>query len=738
MNVADTIERMTLDLMVKGAIDKKELRPPYNELTRALSGVEDVKDLLGQLGQAINSPSDSPEINVKFQEMLQLLEEIGNRTKSLQSSAGKEKQNIPNRLSYNTKAETNVIESFQMEIAELFEKMEHNLLLLERSPDSQETITMVMGHLHSIKGIAGFLDFLAIQKMVHIAESALSKGLESKSVSSQICDALLRTKDMCENLVRMFNSHLNNKGKKFPKLPPTYPLLYKELLDLAEGIELTESLPYYKSGKSLDESSAMEAAALSISGMHLAAEESMDQEKMLVDPQDVEYDEYTEEDLRNMFGNLIFEDEEASSEQLGGGEEEITDEDKEPAEEFPSFPSAHLFDSSDNVRIKLSKLDQLLEVVGELVIAQSQVVNDQLISGIYDLDLERKLEHLTACTRDLQALGMNLRVFPIQQLFAPLARTARDLAVKLNKDVEVIRFGEDAEVDKSVLQALSDPLMHMVRNAVDHGIESKAERKKRGKPERGRITLSAQNEGGMIRIELQDDGYGLSREKIIKKAKSMGLVKDNKKLNDEAVWELIFSPGFSTSSNVSEISGRGMGMDVVQRSIHRLGGRIQVETSAGKGSKFILTLPLTLAMIEGLMIEMGPNIYIIPRSAISEIVRPNRDQLNTVHGRGEILTLRGQSMPLVRLHEFLNIKDCKREPWHALSLIIKGTTCQFALMVDNVSAQQQVVLKSLGGSFSKQQGISGCSILGDGRVGLVLDPEDIYSFVMNSTVHEVA
>ena len=738
MNVEDTIERMTLDLMVKGTIDQKELRPSLNELTRALSGVEDIAQLLSQLDKTIKVPRDSAEIDRKFQEALQILEEISSRVKKHQQSAKKNDLEIPSHLLYNGEVDAAVIESFQLEVADISEKLEHDLLLLERSPDSEEMITAAMGHLHSIKGIAGFLDFVAIQKLAHIAESALSIGLAKKIVSSQVCDALLRTRDMCDSLVQMFSGHLRNKGRRFPKLPPTYPLLFKELWKLSnDGDEITKPSTRSHSSKSLAESAAMEATSLSISGGHMAADIAIDEKESSLNAEaDIEYEEYTQEDLENVFGNLIFEAEEAAKNELGH-HKNGDDGANEPNREVP-MGQAHIFDSSENVRIKLSRLDSLLDIMGELVIAHSQVVHDPVVSGIYDLDLERKLEHLTKCTRELQALGMSMRVFPVKQLFAPLGRTVRDLAVKLNKDVDVVRVGEDAELDKSVLQALSDPLIHMVRNSVDHGIESRQERKKLDKRQRATIRLSAQSGAGLVRIGVEDDGRGLDRKRILEKAISMDLVKEENELSDEAVWNLIFAPGFSTSAEVSEVSGRGVGMDVVQRSIHRLGGRIHVESFPGKGTKFILTLPLTLAMIDGLMVEVGTKTYIIPHSSIGEIIRPNRDQINTVHGRGEILSIRGNAMPLVRLHEFLNIKGHKIEPWNALSLVIRNANSPFALMVDNVSGQHQVVLKSLGAAFANQQGISGCAILGDGRVGLVLNPEEIHSFVMNTTVHEVS
>ena len=264
----------------------------------------------------------------------------------------------------------------------------------------------------------------------------------------------------------------------------------------------------------------------------------------------IEYEEYTEEDLKNVFGNLIVEAEQVANHHLifkEGGETK----DKEP--EQPSGGTC-LFNSSDNVRIKLSKLEMLLDLIGEVVIAHSQITHDSTLIEAHNLDLERKLAYLTKSTRNLQALGMSLRVFPVQQLFTPLSRAIRDLGTKLNKDIEVIHVGEHSELDKSVLQALSDPLMHMVRNAVDHGLESPSERRRLGKPERGRIVLKAENARGHVRIEVTDDGRGMDRDKIIKKAERLGLVKDGSALADEEIWKFIFAPGFSTAPTVSEVS----------------------------------------------------------------------------------------------------------------------------------------------------------------------------------------
>ena len=739
MDISETLERMVLDLMVKGVIDQKELRPSFAKLSDNLSDIADIKGLLDDLDKALNTPPNSPDMSSRFQKTLQILEEIGNRAKQHRQSTKGLTHDIPDRLSYNTETETEIIESFQLEVSELFEKLEHDLLLLERSPESVDMISTIMGHLHSIKGIAGFLDFTAIQKLTHMAESALGIGLERQPVSTQACDALLRTKDMCTDLVEMLFSHLKKKSRRnFPKLPPTYPLLFKELVKLSQGEDASVAPPPMKSNsrRSLEESSAMEAAFLATSGSFSVEEASVDEDAkdtLEEDETDVEYEEYTEDDLNHVFGNLIQEAEEVANATLKST--------KETQKEIKRQTSvrSQLFDSSDNVRLKLSKLETLLDLIGEVVIAHSQVLHDPALLEIHSLDLERKLAHLSKCIGSLQALGMNLRVFPVQQLFAPLSRTARDLAVKLNKDVEVSRIGEDAELDKSVLQALTDPLMHMVRNAVGHGLESPSERKKQGKPARGQIKLLAQSEGGMVRIEVADDGYGLDREKIIKKAKGMGLIDSGAGLTDEEVWQFIFAPGFSTTTNVSEVSGRGVGLDVVQRGIQRLGGRIQVTSTKGKGTTFTLSLPLTLAMIEGLIVNVGAQKYIVPRSTVGEILRPRRDQISSIHGREEMFLLRGETMPLIRLHDFLGLKRSDNQhDWNALVMVIKNLASPFGLMVDAVSGQQQVVLKNLGDSLASQRGISGCAILGDGRVGLVLNPEDIQAYAMNTSIHEVA
>lgn len=737
MNVLDTIERMVLDLMVKGVIDSKELRPTFEGIRGKLSEIANFDELLDSVGNLLATPADSLEMSSKYQEALRLLDELGSNVRDhLKTTLSID--DIPDHLTYNAKTDPAVVESFQLEIAEIFEKLEHDLLLLERSPKSEDIISVVMGHLHSIKGIAGFLDLASIQKLAHNAESALGVGLQHKSVSSETCDALLRTKDMCSNLVDTLRSHLSNKRRSFPKLPPTYPLLFKELVKL--GTYTHSSTTTASQGpKSLAESAAMEASFLAASGSFSAesTKEIAAKTEDSAEPNsvkcDVEYEEYTAEDLNNVFGNLINEAEQVASAALNSS----TIEEVESAQTESFSAKNKLFESSDNVRIKLSKLEMVLDLIGEVVIAHSQLVHDPALSGIQNLDLERKLAHLTKSTRNLQSLGMSLRVFPVQQLFTPLSRTVRDLAMKLKKDVMVTRIGENAELDKSVLQALSDPLMHMVRNAVDHGLEAPAERRKIGKPQQGQIKLKAENDGGSIRIEIADDGRGLNREKILKKAQRLGLVENGSNLTDEEVWQFIFAPGFSTAASVSEVSGRGVGLDVVQRSIVRLGGYIQVKSIKGEGSVFTLILPLTLAMIEGLLVDVGDQKYIVPRSTVGEVLRPRRDQVNTVHGHGELLTLRGESMPLIRLHEFLHVKAKKEAPWNALTLVIKSALSPFALMVDAVSGQQQVVLKNLGDSLASQRGIGGCAILGDGRVGLVLNPEDVRSYVNNATIHEV-
>jgi two-component system, chemotaxis family, sensor kinase CheA len=376
------------------------------------------------------------------------------------------------------------------------------------------------------------------------------------------------------------------------------------------------------------------------------------------------------------------------------------------------------------VKVDTAKLDYLADMAGEMVIAQSLVLHDPDLTTVKSPRLARNLSQLARITSEIQKTSMSMRLVPIAQLFQRMVRLGRDLSRKFNKPLQVETAGEETELDRNIVQELADPLMHMVRNAVDHGIEDAAARQASGKSAAARIGLRAWHQAGYIVIEVSDDGRGLDKEKILAKARTRGLPSEN--LTDNEIYHLIFEPGFSTAAQVTDVSGRGVGMDVVRKHIQKLRGRTEIRSVPGEGTTFILKLPLTLAMIEGLVVLVGPERYIVPMFAVREMFRPGAGAITTVQGRAEMVLVRGRLLPVLRLHRQFAVTPRSENPCESLLIVAESEGRSFCLMVDELTGKQEVVIKGLGETFRNTPGIAGGAILGDGRVGLILDVDGLY------------
>ncbi|HYW50323.1 MAG TPA: chemotaxis protein CheA [Gemmatimonadaceae bacterium] len=374
-----------------------------------------------------------------------------------------------------------------------------------------------------------------------------------------------------------------------------------------------------------------------------------------------------------------------------------------------------------SVRVRTDRLDRLIDMVGELVIAQSMIAADPAVMAAGQHDLVKKVSHAGKIMRELQDLSMSMRMVPLKSTFQKLTRLVRDVALKAGKVVELVTDGEDTELDRNMVDAIADPLVHMVRNAVDHGVEGPAERERVGKPRAGRVKLAAFQQGGSVIVELRDDGRGLNRDRILAKAIEKGLVPANASLTDSEINALIFAPGFSTAEQVTDISGRGVGMDVVRRNIESIRGRIDIQSALGQGTTFQIRLPLTLAVTDGMLVRVGDERYIVPLTSISLSFRPEPDMLSMIPPNGEVVMLRGEVLPVVRLHQMFGIRDAVTDPSEAILMIVGEGEFRVALLVDQLLGQQQVVAKTLGDGVGEIPGISGGAILSDGRVGLIID-----------------
>jgi two-component system chemotaxis sensor kinase CheA len=376
---------------------------------------------------------------------------------------------------------------------------------------------------------------------------------------------------------------------------------------------------------------------------------------------------------------------------------------------------------SSSIRVSIEKVDQLINLVGELVITQAMI--EQRSDGLDPMVHQRLLasvSQLTRNTRDLQEAVMSIRMMPMDFVFSRFPRMVRDLAGKLGKKVDFITNGAATELDKGLIERIVDPLTHLVRNSIDHGIELPAARVAAGKSESGRLFLSAAHQGGNIVIEVADDGGGLNRERILAKAKENGLpVSDN--MSDADVWQLIFAPGFSTAEIVTDVSGRGVGMDVVKRNIQALGGTIDIRSARGFGTTILISLPLTLAILDGMSIRSGEEIYILPLGFVVESLQPARADVKEIHGQGRVVKVRGEYLPLIPLYQMFNIEPRITDPCEGILVILEAEGRKAALFVDELVGQQQVVVKNLEANYRKVAGISGATILGDGGVALILD-----------------
>jgi two-component system chemotaxis sensor kinase CheA len=379
----------------------------------------------------------------------------------------------------------------------------------------------------------------------------------------------------------------------------------------------------------------------------------------------------------------------------------------------------------ETVKVDLDRVDNLVAMVGELVVVEAMVVNAPEIAKFGSARVRTCLSQLAKVTRDLQDVGMRMRMVPVAGVFQRMARMSRDLGRKSGKQLRFLLSGETTEMDRSMVEQIADPLVHMIRNAVDHGLEPPDERRRAGKPDEGTIRLSAYHEGGSIAIELADDGRGLDCDAILAKARAQGLLGPNDTLSESDTHMLIFAPGFSTAKSVTEVSGRGVGMDVVKRNVEAMRGRVTISTTPGQGTTFKLLLPLTLAIIDGMMVACGQDRYIIPTLSVVESVRPSKNMLVTFAGQVEMINLRGQILPLLRLARLFSVIDAQSDPTKAIVVIIEGMGRRVGLLVDEVVTQQQVVIKSLGQGLGPTPFLSGAAILADGRVGLIMNVDQI-------------
>jgi two-component system chemotaxis sensor kinase CheA len=591
---------------------------------------------------------------------------------------------------------------FISEALEHLETIELNIINLEQNPEDKECINAIFRPFHTIKGVSGFLNLKEINKFSHTLESLLDDARNDRlRIHQGTIDFILEAVDLLKNMI------LELKGQvQSGQISPSQ----------VEFVSFLQRITLLREGKSSGQEVGAKGAPEEIDRPPLG---EILTDKGIVSERDVQ------EALKKQKENGA---------DLKIGEILVLENKAKPREVVEALRDQKRVSSQASeatVKVDTIKLDNLVDMVGELVITQSLVQQNPIFSSAHDQKLNRDFSQLKRITTDLQKISMSLRMVPIRQTFQKMIRLVRDLAKKSNKQVDLIMSGEETEIDRNMVDALYDPLVHMIRNAIDHGIEPPEKRKESGKPETGQIFLRAFQKSGYIVIEIEDDGQGLSRPKILKKGLEKALIPPDASLTEHQIDNLIFEPGFSTAERITDVSGRGVGMDVVKKAIEKLKGMVEIFSVDGKGCRFVMRVPLTLAIMDGIVIQIGEERYIIPMVFIKETLRPDHKDLTTVKNKGELIKVRESLLPLVRLHQLLRVTPRKRDPWEALVVVVENEGHRKGLMVDDLIGKQEVVIKNLGERLKAVKGVAGATIMGDGRVGLILDVHGLFEINNN-------
>jgi two-component system chemotaxis sensor kinase CheA len=593
-----------------------------------------------------------------------------------------------------------MLQLFCAEAQDLLQDIEQGVLVLESNPKDSTTIDTVFRAFHTFKGNVGVMKLVVLQQLTHELESLLDAARRGTfQLGRESIDVILAGEDVLKRYVEEMSGQLSG-GSRSTKVAFPIPRIIAEvhaLLAQKTGAVPAQSPPPRPQPAPAPVSAPVAAPApVAVAPAPVPAQPR---------PAAPSAEVATPAPAAPR----------PQPEAAGQVHDKAKSAEAQQVDHKPRAAAAGI------VRVDTLKLDGLIDLVGELVIAQSMVVQSPEVRDVASVHLSRCLGQLRGITSDLQRTAMSLRMVPIRNTFQKMARLVRDLGVQQGKDIQLILEGEDTELDRNIVEELGDPLVHMIRNSADHGIEPQAERLAEGKPPAGTITLRAFHRGGFIVIEIQDDGRGLNPDRIRMKAIERGLVKPDDNIDERAIFDLIFAPGFSTAEKITDLSGRGVGMDVVRRNIERMRGKIEIESAIGQGTTFTISLPLTLAIIEGLLVGVGDQRYVIPTLSVRESFRPLPSMVTTVQGRGEMVSVRGRLTPVLRLGEHLNTPAAAADLSAGILVVVESGQDSRCLFVDELIGKQEVVIKSLGDMFHQQTNFAGAAILGDGRVGLILD-----------------
>ncbi|MCK4743228.1 MAG: chemotaxis protein CheA [Sulfuriflexus sp.] len=651
-------------------------------------------------------------------------------------------------------------QTFFEESFEGLDIMENELLNLDVGNADNESINTIFRSAHSIKGGSGTFGFTAIAEFTHVAETLLDEMRDgTRQVTQEAVDILLKSVDVMRDMLGVYKDggdmdEENNNA------------VQKELEDLlgVEGASASDEgsndsanettaggwqisfRPHIEMLRTGNDPVRMMHALGELGKIEVVVNISELPSFADLNPEDsflsweitltgdiskddiVEVFDWVEDECDLDIQPIVNESENVAEAPQAAASDTLA---TEKAEKDPAAKKATAKKGGSetaSIRVGIDKVDEIINLVGELVITQAmlgQVGGEISEDEKHDESrMEKLLEGLAQLernTREIQESVMRIRMLPISFVFSRVPRLVHDLSSKLNKKVNLVTLGEGTELDKTVMEKIGDPMVHLVRNALDHGIETPEQRLEAGKDETGTLTLNAYHKGGNIVIELSDDGAGINKERVLNKARSNGLVGENEELSDDAINDLIFHPGLSTAEALSDVSGRGVGMDVVRKNIKSLGGSVRVDSTEGKGAVFTIQLPLTLAILDGQLVKVGNETFVVPLVSIIESIQVKSDNLNGIAGKADLYKLRDEYIPIIRADHIFNMHGGDSTLDNRLMVVVEGDGHKAGIIVDDLLAQQQVVIKSLETNYQRVDGISGATILGDGTVALILD-----------------
>ncbi len=647
-------------------------------------------------------------------------------------------------------------QTFFDEADELLADMEQHLLGLDPQEPDSEQLNAIFRAAHSIKGGAGTFGFTVLQETTHILENILDGARRGEmQLSTDIINLFLETKDIMQEQLDAYKTASEPDAATFAYICQALRQLALEakgeapVSDISAApaggatsvsssglrIKLT-ALKANEADLMLEELGNLGTVSDAVKGanfLEATLDSSVGKDDIVavlcfvIDESQIHFPQADVVDIATAMTDAPAVEVEAEMEAVAEPElaavSDVVQLKREPAKKAANPKVSE----STSIRVAVEKVDQLINLVGELVITQSMLAQRSgELDPVNHGDLLNSMGQLERNARDLQESVMSIRMMPMEYVFSRFPRLVRDLASKLGKEVELTLMGSSTELDKSLIERIIDPLTHLVRNSLDHGIETPEKRQAAGKHAVGNLTLSAEHQGGNICIEVTDDGAGLNRERILAKALSSGLPV-SESMSDEEVGMLIFAPGFSTAEQVTDVSGRGVGMDVVKRNIQEMGGHVEIASKQGKGTTIRILLPLTLAILDGMSVRVANEVFILPLNAVMESLQPLADDLKALAGGERVLEVRGEYLPLVELWNVFEVQGAKTEATQGIVVILQSAGKRYALLVDQLIGQHQVVVKNLESNYRKVPGISAATILGDGSVALIVDVSALQS-----------